>query len=166
MEEGGLIPPAILEENIASSSFNPFLVSTSSSSSSNPFASSSSSHHSPPSDLLDGADNAAGGSAFSPLPPPAPPARPHRSRNHNSSHAHTSRKHLDALGPSRRGALKGSTMPIASENSTTPMVGGPIWEEGNPFLEGMGLVGKGLVGGGRKERVGEVKEKETMGYVL
>lgn len=43
---------------------------------------------------------------------------------------------------------------------------GPIWEEGNHFLEGMGLVGKGLVGGARKERVGEIKERETMGYVL
>lgn len=59
-------------------------------------------------------------------------------------------------------------MPIAAERSHSQeqVVGGPIWEEGNPFLEGMGLVGKGLVGGGRKERVGEIKEKETMGYVL
>jgi len=57
-------------------------------------------------------------------------------------------------------------MPIATGRHQQEQTGGPIWEEGNPFLEGMGLVGKGLVGGGRKERVGEIKEKETMGYVL
>lgn len=41
---------------------------------------------------------------------------------------------------------------------------GPIWEEGNPFLEGMGLKDKGLVSD--EPRVGTLEEKETIGYVL
>jgi hypothetical protein len=41
---------------------------------------------------------------------------------------------------------------------------GPIWEDGNPFLEGMGLRAKGLVSD--KQRVGSLEEKETIGYVL
>jgi hypothetical protein len=61
-------------------------------------------------------------------------------------------------------------MPIArpeASSSTSAARDGLVWDEpNNPFLDGMGLVGKGLVGGARKQRVGEHHEKETITYVF
>jgi hypothetical protein len=41
----------------------------------------------------------------------------------------------------------------------------PKWDPKNPFLQGMGLVERGLVTVGR-ERKGKIEERQTMDYVL
>lgn len=59
------------------------------------------------------------------------------------------------------------TSSAEASSSNQSAKAGPAWDEpNNPFLDGMGLAAKGLVGGARKQRVGKHHERETVTYVF
>lgn len=73
-----------------------------------------------------------------------------------------------ALPPLPSAAAAGARQPSAARKDkprrNRDPAKGPVWDDGNPFLAGIGLKDQGLVAG--EQRVGSLEEKETIGYVL